>query len=1357
MSRSRVPLLWGFTLLYVFLVGVFAEGSNSATRSNQTSPTDASATSIVEQALKVLAVVNKNRVEYPVFNANEFQDPDEDIKPAPLLDYTADPEEIISQIQRRANPSSDESPQSLSYRIPPDLAEAARMVAESSPQVPEGDHEDVAAAMRRKYSGEGLNDTNIPTEKQAPEGLLGSFAGASGGLEERASGYWMIDDQRFPGKSPFSPSNYKVWRNVKDYGAKGDGKTDDTVAINKAISDGARCGETCRTSTIAPAVVYFPPGTYLVSGSIIQYYNTQFLGDPLNVPTILAAKSFVGLGVFTSNKYVDDNVGWYLNTANFLRSIKNFKIDIRLTDPYAYICAIHWQVAQATSLENIEFYMLYNTEVPHSTQQGIYMENGSGGFLADLTFVGGNFGAYFGNQQFTTSHLVFSGCKTAVQVHWDWAWTMQDFIIESCTTGLVVTGGAGGEYSTGQSVGSIIFMDSIIANTPNAIVTSLHAENSTSFLLQNVGFFNVKTAITDSFQNRQLLAGGNEVYVESWGFGRITDAGGVGKFVNGLAIPVMNRTTSLTGSTYNKMKPNIFTRRRPKYYTTPASKIMNVRALGAKGDGVTDDTAVLNAILDGAANTSSIVYFPFGVYIIKDTLKVPMGSRIIGQVWSQIMATGANFEDELNPRAAVQVGLPEDPPGIIEIQDMMFTVSGPTAGAVLVEWNARESSKGSVAMWDSHFRVGGAVGSKLRKADCPKGTGKINPKCKAASMLMHLTPKSTAYLENVWAWVADHDLDIPTEDQIDIYVARGILIESQRAWLWGTSSEHCVFYQYQVSGAKDIFMGMIQTETPYFQPVPRAPQPFRTGLFPNDPTFKDCKSDDPRCFSSWALRIVDSSAVYILGAGLYSWFYDYSQTCLKTNDCQRKGVEVQESSDVWIYNLCTKAIVEMVSPWRGVATLAKNNVNGFLSSVLAWLEGAKATSGRRVFPGFQVYTMDELRNFDGSNVCKTALSSKILCDEWVGTFQQAQWRGTLNNKTLTDSVCDLGCRDSLRGWFGDVQTACRGFNISSQLPTTLGGRMWAGYNETCIKDSKTGQYCNDLIAAFSNVETINAMPTSEMCSECYVNRLAMMQNTSYSIYDQYYQSDLQLVYQKCGKTGPTHLPPQLDPLEQETEFCLSDKYYTTQKDNEACDQIALSNNVSSAALYSLNPQIQDCFSIPQGTKLCLPLSCRLINGANNGGSGMTCEGLEELNNLRSGDIRRYNPWVNYDCSNLDSSSATFGYYLCGGPQNGEYVYGDPGSGGDSVTPHPGSEYTLKPVEPPANSTVPPTTTRKCGKWHVAVEGDACVQICMAAEINISLLLAANPSLGADYAKCTTNLKRGNAYCVGPTYDWDDEV
>ncbi|RMJ21385.1 hypothetical protein PHISP_07749, partial [Aspergillus sp. HF37] len=261
-------------------------------------------------------------------------------------------------------------------------------------------------SVKRSRKQSGSSAYSIPAELALikPSGLfdLAQFSGLSvlyeangtqSALPKRdaPSGYWIAAMEK-NGASPFTRETYRVWRNVRDYGAKGDGETDDTAAINRAIANVGRCGANCGSSAIYPAVIWFPTGTYLVSSSIIQYYNTQFLGDPLNVLTILAASSFVGLGVITSDVYVSDTEEWYLNTSNFLRNIKNFKIDIRLTDPSAYVCAIHWQVAQGTSLENIEFYMLYNSDVPDNTQQGIYMENGSGGFLADLTFVSGNFG-----------------------------------------------------------------------------------------------------------------------------------------------------------------------------------------------------------------------------------------------------------------------------------------------------------------------------------------------------------------------------------------------------------------------------------------------------------------------------------------------------------------------------------------------------------------------------------------------------------------------------------------------------------------------------------------------------------------------------------------------------------------------------------------------------------------------------------------------------------------------------------------------------------------------------------------------------------------------------------------------------
>lgn len=88
-------------------------------------------------------------------------------------------------------------------------------------------------------------------------------------------------------------------------------------------------------------------------------------------------------------------------------------------------------------------------------------------------------------------------------------------------------------------------------------------------------------------------------------------------------------------------------------------------------------------------------------------------------------------------------------------------------------------------MWDCHFRVGGATGTDLQLGDCPKGTS-VNTDCMAATMLLHVTETGSGYFENVWAWVADHDLDVSvdganttTATQLNIYGARGVLIESQ--------------------------------------------------------------------------------------------------------------------------------------------------------------------------------------------------------------------------------------------------------------------------------------------------------------------------------------------------------------------------------------------------------------------------------------------------------------------------------------------------------------------------------------------------------------------------------------------------
>jgi glucan 1,3-beta-glucosidase len=71
--------------------------------------------------------------------------------------------------------------------------------------------------------------------------------------------------------------------------------------------------------------------------------------------------------------------------------------------------SLHWQVSQATSLMNVRIEMGTG-----SAHQGMFMENGSGGFMGDMVINGGKYGIWVGNQQFTVRNVTFNNAATAV-------------------------------------------------------------------------------------------------------------------------------------------------------------------------------------------------------------------------------------------------------------------------------------------------------------------------------------------------------------------------------------------------------------------------------------------------------------------------------------------------------------------------------------------------------------------------------------------------------------------------------------------------------------------------------------------------------------------------------------------------------------------------------------------------------------------------------------------------------------------------------------------------------------------------------------------------------------------------------
>lgn len=349
----------------------------------------------------------------------------------------------------------------------------------------------------------------------------------------------------------------------------------------------------------------------------------------------------------------------------------------------------------------------------------------------------------------------------------------------------------------------------------------------------------------------------------------------------------------------------------------------------------------MQTFLDGCASSGNICYFDKGAYIVSDTINVPPNIRIVGELYSIIMGTGSNFQDENNPIPIWRVGQPGDT-GNVEIQDIIWETRGPTPGAIVVEWNVKAASQGSAGIWDAHFRIGATAGTDLQQDTCLKtpdttinsDDGTNVQACTAAFQLLHVTPDGNGYFENVWGWVSDHELDLGMRDQVTIYNGRGFLIEGAGPnWLYGTSAEHSTLYNYQWHNSQNTFAGVIQTETAYFQGNPDSLIPFTPQESWSDPTFADCTAAN--CARTWGARFVDSSDIFIYGSGLYNFFNNYNTpVCLGTSSCQERMVDIENSTNIYLWAFNTKGSQYMIG-YEGTDLLSWDvNQAGFCATAV---------------------------------------------------------------------------------------------------------------------------------------------------------------------------------------------------------------------------------------------------------------------------------------------------------------------------------------------------------------------------------------------------------------------------------------
>lgn len=406
------------------------------------------------------------------------------------------------------------------------------------------------------------------------------------------------------------------------------------------MTDGKRCGVKCNGSTTKNAIVYFPPGTYLISTTIPVSFGTQVIGDANSRPTLGASKNFIGLGMLSTDEYTGANgpgpdgngQEYYINTANFYWQIRNVIIDVTLTRDAQKVTCLHYQVAQATSLQNVEL-----VAAAGSSQTGMFAENGSGGQISDVVFRSGATGIYGGSQQFTTQRLSFDGCKSGVQVIWDWGWVWKSVTMSNVDVGFKLTSDDGS-----GSIGSISIIDTSISNVGTAAIvisppSSEIASGSTGIALENVALSGVAVTVQDTTGKTILDA--SVSIIAQWALGPTYGGSSDSRrFSSGERFDNYRRQSTLVDG-----DGMYFERARPQYEDKSVGDFVHMKDFGATGDGSTDDTAAFQAAL--YASQGKILFIDAGSYILTSTVTIPQGTKIIGETWSQLVASGAYFED----------------------------------------------------------------------------------------------------------------------------------------------------------------------------------------------------------------------------------------------------------------------------------------------------------------------------------------------------------------------------------------------------------------------------------------------------------------------------------------------------------------------------------------------------------------------------------------------------------------------------------------------------------------------------------------------------------------------------------------
>lgn len=392
--------------------------------------------------------------------------------------------------------------------------------------------------------------------------------------------------------------------------AVGDGRTDDTAAIQRAI-------DAAVVDKWRGGVVFLPSGRYLISRTIIMPPAVRLFGVGKTRPVIVLGDNTPGFGegVATMFTFVgNDQYGnkqppfppktvvpfndklFDANSSTFYSAMAN--IDIEVGNGNAGAVAARFHVAQHAFLSHMDFKL-------GSGLAGVYL---AGNVMQDVHFHGGRYGILTEKTspawQFTLVDSSFDGQREAAIREHEVDLTMVNVSISDVPVGIDIDEG----YSDSLWGKDVRFNNvskaAVVISAENSVFTQIGFENA---LATNVPTF---ARFRDSGKTIEGVGKGYRVKEFNYGL-TINDPRAMGQIKTNWQAEPMNAMPAAKRAI------------RPLPSTTAW---FNVHDSGATGDGKTDDTAAIQRAID----SHKVVYFPQGNYIVNDTLKLKKDTVLVG-------------------------------------------------------------------------------------------------------------------------------------------------------------------------------------------------------------------------------------------------------------------------------------------------------------------------------------------------------------------------------------------------------------------------------------------------------------------------------------------------------------------------------------------------------------------------------------------------------------------------------------------------------------------------------------------------------------------------------------------------------